>query len=111
MLVACRLAGLSALDAHYAGVVALTLSDACGSCPSCWGRNAWGGSSLRPSGCKPAGGPDGLNAPSPSRRGRNAAHGPPQGLGGAVQALLTAATPISADAFAGVRVRDKLCTA
>jgi len=40
MLVACRLAGLSALETHYAGIVALTQLDACGSSPSCWGHNA-----------------------------------------------------------------------
>ena len=110
MLVAYRLAGLSALDAYYAGVVALTQSDASAPVlpagPVTPGRDhpcahlAVSSQEART-----------VSTPSPSRRGRNAAHGPPQGLGGAVQALLTAATPISADAFAGVRVRDKLCTA
>jgi hypothetical protein len=32
MLVACRLAGLSALEAHYAGVIALMQSDRPSSC-------------------------------------------------------------------------------
>ena len=40
MLVACRLAGLSALEAYYEGVNARTQSDACGSGTSRLGRDA-----------------------------------------------------------------------
>ena len=67
MLVACRLAGLSALEAYYAGIRRPPAIRRRGSNPICWAMTL-GPFLASDLGRKPAGGPDGLKVHSPRLR-------------------------------------------